>query len=75
MASPAWSGPVGKPGKKVGRFREDIEAQMVIWRPILAKRVGIADVRRGDVSLADLARLNAMLDFEAAVMEAETKRP
>lgn len=48
---------------------------MVIWRPILAKRVGIADVRRGDVSLADLARLNAMLDFEAAVMEAETKRP
>ena len=38
---------------------------MYIYRPILAGRVTLSEVNRGDVSLGDLLRLNALMDMEA----------
>lgn len=42
----------------------------MVWRGVLAGKVTLGEVKRGDVDLGDLLRLNAMLDFQAAAEEA-----
>lgn len=46
----------------------------MVWRPILAGKVTLGEVERGEVSLDRLLRLNAWLDYEAAVQDALAPR-
>jgi hypothetical protein len=39
----------------------------MIWRPIMAGKVSFGEVKRGDITLAELFDMNTMIDFEAAV--------
>lgn len=38
----------------------------MIWRPVLAGKVTLTEVKTGVVDLADLLTINCLLDFEAA---------
>lgn len=44
-------------------------AQFVIWRPVMAQLVTIGEIRRGEVTLTDLLKLNRLLDAQAAQAE------
>jgi len=46
-------------------LRPDLESELWIWRPILAGKVALVDVKRGRVSVEDLHKLNALLDMQA----------
>jgi len=47
---------------------------LIIWRPILARHVSLDAVKRGDVDLLDILKLNALMDAqEAAQAAAENK--
>ena len=48
---------------------------MFIWRPILADKVTLGEVVRGEVSIDHLAKLNALLDYQAAMQDAAAKKP
>ncbi|MGE8672103.1 MULTISPECIES: hypothetical protein [Achromobacter] len=43
---------------------------MIIWRPILARHVSLDAVKRGDVDLLDIMKLNALMDAQAAAQAA-----
>lgn len=38
---------------------------MFIWRPVIAKVVSLQDVKTGVVTLADLVKINAILDMKS----------
>lgn len=42
--------------------------EMLVWRPIMAKLVTLADVHSGLVDIVDILKLNALLDMQAAQM-------
>jgi hypothetical protein len=48
---------------------------MLIWRCIMSDKVTLGEVSRGDVDLEQLAKLNALLDFQAAMQDAAAKAP
>jgi hypothetical protein len=54
----------------VGKLREDLEAELWIWRPILARKVSLTEVKSGVCSVDDLMRLNALLDMSDAYQDA-----
>ena len=63
-------------GALPGRLRPDIEAQYLIWRPILEGMVSLEAVETGAVSLERLIQLNGLLDMRAAIQrEAMNDRP
>ncbi|MDR6600916.1 MULTISPECIES: hypothetical protein [Achromobacter] len=43
---------------------------MIIWRPILARYVSLDAVKRGDVDLLDILKLNALMDAQQAAQAA-----
>jgi hypothetical protein len=45
--------------------------EATIWRPIMAGKVRIEEVKAGWVDLVDLLKINALLDFEAAQIHAQ----
>jgi hypothetical protein len=47
---------------------------MVVWRPIMAGKVTLGEVTRGEATLDHLLRINALLDFEAACQHALMKK-
>lgn len=47
---------------------------MLIWRAVQSGKVTLGEVNRGEVSLDQLLRLNALLDFEQAVQHAIAKK-
>ena len=49
--------------KPPGKLREDLEQELWIWRPILARKVSLSEVKSGVCSVDDLMRLNALLDM------------
>jgi hypothetical protein len=69
LGRPLWSGPrdVGEP---VGRFDAGFERELIIWRPILARYVSLDAVKRGDVDLLDILKLNALMDAQQAAQAA-----
>ncbi|KNE87540.1 hypothetical protein PSTG_19075, partial [Puccinia striiformis f. sp. tritici PST-78] len=69
MARPYWSGP-GATGEPVGKFREDIVGEMIIWRPVLAKMVSLEAIKAGQVDLIDLMKINALMDAQDAALAA-----
>ena len=46
----------------------------MIWRPIMAGKVTLPDVKSGAVSLMDLLKINAILDAQDAQERAEMER-
>ena len=46
---------------------------MLVWRPVMDRRVSIGEVRRGEVTLMDLLTLSALMDMEAATAEQAAK--
>lgn len=38
----------------------------MIWRPVMAGHVTIEGIRRGEVTLTDLLKINALMDAQAA---------
>jgi hypothetical protein len=59
-----------KSEKPPGKLREDLEQELWIWRPILARKVSLSEVKSGVCSVEDLMRLNALLDMSDAYQEA-----
>ena len=45
-----------------------------MWRPILAGKVSLDAVKRGDVDIIDLLKINALLDMQAAAEYREIER-
>jgi hypothetical protein len=41
----------------------------------MAEKVTLGEVLRGEVDLEHIAKLNALLDFQAAMQDAEAKKP
>ncbi|GAB1578673.1 hypothetical protein BPNSA17_35060 [Bordetella petrii] len=73
LARPFWRGP-RQDGEPVGKFREDLERELIIWRPILAGHASLADVKAGRVDLLDLLKINALLDAQEAAQEAAARK-
>lgn len=44
-----------------------MEGELWIWRPILAGKVALRDVKDGTVSIEDLDTLNGLLDMQADI--------
>nr|DAR50307.1 MAG TPA: hypothetical protein [Caudoviricetes sp.] len=49
-----------------------MEAEFLIWRPVLARKISLAEVKDGTADLVDLLKINAILDMqdEAEAQEA-----
>lgn len=47
--------------------------QFLVWRPILAGKVTLGEVRRREVLLMDLVTLNQLLDAQAAAEQEASK--
>jgi len=47
---------------------------LFIWRPILADKVTLGEVMRGDVDIVALQKLNSMLDYRDAMNHREAER-
>lgn len=48
----------------------ELEADLWIWRPIMAGKVTLADVKTGMATIHDLQAINALLDMQADLDEA-----
>ena len=53
-----------KEGKNYGKLSKELEAELWIWRPILAGKVSLVDVKSGAVEIDDLNKLNALIDMQ-----------
>jgi hypothetical protein len=78
VGRPFWTGPKAA-GKAVGRFREDFEHELIVWRVIRAGWVGIDAVNEGRVDLVHILKANAVLDAmeaseAAAIKEARERK-
>ncbi|MFY0477098.1 hypothetical protein [Achromobacter marplatensis] len=47
---------------------------MIIWRPILARHVSLDAVKRGDIDLLDILKLNALMDAQEAARTAAERK-
>lgn len=47
---------------------------MLIWRPIMARRLTLGEVTRGEADLVHIVKLNALLDMEAAQNHAAAEK-
>lgn len=65
MGRPLWSGP-REAGDAVGKFDPTFERELIVWRPVLAGHVSLDAVRRAEVDLLDLMKLNALMDAQDA---------
>lgn len=45
----------------------------MIWRPVMAGHVRLGEIRAGAVDLADLLKLNALMDAQDAAQERAAK--
>lgn len=46
----------------------------MIWRPVMADKVSLGEIRRGEVDLEDLMTLNQLLDAQQAAEAAAMKK-
>lgn len=47
-----------------GTLREDLEEELLYWRPILAGKVTKQELDSGCWTLVDLVKINALMDME-----------
>ena len=64
---PRWRSSESLDFSRVGALDEDLEAELWIWRPILAGKCTLEGVLNGVVGIDELVKLNALLDMSAAV--------
>ena len=50
-------------------MRPDLEAELLIWRPIMARRCTLEEVKAGVYTLADLQKMNALLEMQADIKD------
>jgi hypothetical protein len=55
-------------------LREDFAGEMFIWRPILEGLVSLGEVKRGEVDIIDILKLNSLLDLKNALERREIER-
>lgn len=53
-----------------GRFSDEMQAEMLVWRVIDAGYCTIEAVNSGSVTLRQLMKASALLDYKAAVQAA-----
>ncbi len=41
--------------------------EFIVWRPLMAGKITMMEIKEGIVDLVDLMKLNALLDHEAAL--------
>src|SRR5690606_5384439 len=68
LAQPFWSGPEPTAAKPVGSYQPELEREFLIWRPVMASKVTVGEIRRREVLLLDLIKLNHLMDAEAAAL-------
>ena len=51
-----------------------MESEIVIWRPILEGIVSLEAVKKGEVDIIDLLKINALLDMKAAMEKREANK-
>ncbi|MFT9498020.1 hypothetical protein [Anaerosolibacter sp.] len=73
IQQPLWTckGSVGKEEIKIpGKLHSDLEAELFLWRPILAGKATMIEYREGAWTLDDILKINSLLtmqdDIEAA---------
>ena len=64
LAKPFWTGGFSRKNESVGQFRADLEAEFLIWRPVMARKISLAEVKNGTADLVDLMKINAILDMQ-----------
>ena len=52
-----------------GTLRPDLENELLIWRPILAGKCRLEEVKSGIYTLVDLQKLNALLDMQSDIQQ------
>ena len=52
-----------------GTLRPDLENELLIWRPILAGKCRLEEVKAGIYTLVDLQKLNALLDMQSDIQQ------
>jgi hypothetical protein len=52
----------------------DLESEFWIWRPILAGKVTLTEVKSGTATILDLFKLGALLDMQADIEEASMEK-
>jgi hypothetical protein len=55
-------------------LREDFIEEMFIWRPILEGLVSLEAIKKGDVDIIDILKLNSLLDYKSALERREIER-
>lgn len=54
----------------VGNFNEPLIKQLVVYRPLMAGKVTMTEIKTGTVTLAELMTINSLLDQEIAQQHA-----
>ena len=52
-----------------GTLRPDLAGELLIWRPVLAGKCGLEEIKSGVYTLTDLQKLNALLDLQSDLHE------
>ena len=60
--------------ESLGVLREDFESELLIWRPIMEGFVTLTEVKDGVADIADILKMNALLDLKAALEQREIDR-
>jgi len=55
-------------------LRQDFIEEMFIWRPILEGLISLEAVKRGEIDIIDILKLNALLDYKSALERRELER-
>lgn len=58
-----------------GKLRPDLSRESLIWRPVLAGKVTMTELKLGLVNLVDLLKINALLDMEADIQRYAAEHP
>lgn len=65
---PVWRS-TRRPGRDVraGELREDVAQELWIWRPIIAGKVSLEEVKTGIATIEDLLTINGLLDMQSDI--------
>jgi hypothetical protein len=75
LGEPYWTGRLPPGADPVGHFTDELKTELFIWRPLLAGKVTLTELKSGVCSLTDLLKLNALLDHEIAAQHAAMSKP
>jgi hypothetical protein len=74
MGRPHWIGPEIEGEQPPGEISDELKREILIWRPVMAGKVSLADVKSGAVNVSDLQKINSLMDLQAAAEQRERER-